>query len=67
MNYLLLPALVALVVLPAVATTPARSAEDPWTICVANNNCQDSTWGLTDEQTRQAFADVVKCTTVALT
>jgi len=30
------------------------------TICVANDNCPDYTWGLNEEQTRQAFADVVK-------
>lgn len=33
---------------------------DPWTIYVANDNCPDYTWGLTEEQTRQAFADVVR-------
>ena len=31
-----------------------------WTIYVANDNCPDYTWGLTEEQTRQAFADVIK-------
>ncbi len=31
-----------------------------WTICVTNDNCPDYTWGLTEEQTRQAFADIVR-------
>ena len=31
-----------------------------WTVYVANDNCPDYTWGLTEEQTRQAFADVVR-------
>jgi hypothetical protein len=57
------------VVLAFVALMPAAAAEDPradrrpspeWTIYVANDNCPDYTWGLTEEQTRQAFADVVK-------
>jgi hypothetical protein len=31
-----------------------------WTIYVTNDNCPDYTWGLTEEQTRQAFADIVR-------
>jgi hypothetical protein len=31
-----------------------------WTIYVANDNCPDYTWGLTEDETRQAFADIVK-------
>jgi len=31
-----------------------------WTIYIANDNCPDYTWGLTEEQTRKAFADVVR-------
>lgn len=34
-------------------------AAEPWTIYVANDNCPDYTWGLSEDQTRQAFADVV--------
>lgn len=30
-----------------------------WTIYVTNDNCPDYTWGLTEEQTRKAFADIV--------
>ena len=37
---------------------PAVAAD--WTIYVANDNCPDYTWGLTEEQTRQAFADIIK-------
>jgi alpha-mannosidase len=33
---------------------------DEWTIYVTNDNCPDYTWGLTEEQTRQAFADIVR-------
>jgi hypothetical protein len=31
-----------------------------WTAYVANDNCPDYTWGYTEEQTRQAFADIVR-------
>jgi len=31
-----------------------------WTIYITNDNCPDYTWGFTEEQTRQAFADIVK-------
>jgi len=31
-----------------------------WTVYVANDNCPDYTWGFTEEQTRQAYADVIK-------
>jgi hypothetical protein len=48
--------------LPEIVT--AVRAEEPgtgpWTVYVANDNCPDYTWGLTEEQTRQAFADVVR-------
>ena len=43
--------------------TPVRAGEPDagqWTVYVANDNCPDYTWGLTEEQTRQAFADVVR-------
>ena len=40
---------------------PTQSANPAdWTIYITNDNCPDYTWGLTEEQTRQAFADVVK-------
>jgi len=31
-----------------------------WTVYIVHDNCPDYTWGLTEEQTRQAFADIVK-------
>ncbi len=31
-----------------------------WTLYIINDNCPDYTWGLTEEQTRQAFADIVR-------
>jgi hypothetical protein len=37
-------------------------AADPvqWNLYATNDNCPDYTWGLTEEQTRQAFADIVR-------
>jgi len=51
--------------LAVVCTTPLIAAEPPadagkWTIFIANDNCPDYTWGLSEQQTRQAFADVVR-------
>ena len=40
-------------------SVPALGASE-WTIYVTNDNCPDYTWGLTEEQTRQAFADIVR-------
>jgi hypothetical protein len=48
-----------LVILACVLSPTARAAELPWTIFVANDNCPDYTWGWTEAQTRQAFADIV--------
>ncbi len=31
-----------------------------WTIYITNDNCPDYTWGFTEEQTRQSFADIVR-------
>lgn len=33
---------------------------DEWTIYITNDNCPDYTWGFTEEQTRQSFADIVR-------
>ena len=55
--------LVSLVGMLLVTVTPMRAGatdDRPWTVYVANDNCPDYTWGLTEEQTRQAFADVVR-------
>ncbi|MBM4090347.1 MAG: hypothetical protein FJ276_13125, partial [Planctomycetes bacterium] len=49
-------ALLVLVV-PTLGAEPDGRA---WTIFVTNDNCPDYTWGLTEEQTRQAFADIVR-------
>ena len=46
--------------LSAIAFGEAGSEETRWTILIANDNCPDYTWGFTEEQTRQAFADIVK-------
>jgi hypothetical protein len=59
-----LPAAAALA-LAAEAPSDAPRAPPPndaarWTIYVTNDNCPDYTWGLTEEQTRQAFADIVR-------
>jgi len=53
----------ALVVLGlAAAAAPAEPPDDPaaWTVYITNDNCPDYTWGFTEEQTRQAFADIVR-------
>jgi len=54
----------ALLLLALVAGTTATAAQPDdaaaWTVYVANDNCPDYTWGLTEEQTRQAFADIVR-------
>jgi len=49
-------------VLPVLLISALACAEEPalWTIYVANDNCPDYTWGLTETQTRKAFADVVR-------
>jgi len=46
----------------ALAASAAEPKDDAaaWTVYVANDNCPDYTWGLTEEQTRQAFADIVR-------
>ncbi|MCX7010826.1 MAG: hypothetical protein NTY53_26895 [Kiritimatiellaeota bacterium] len=41
-------------------TAAASAAPTNWTVFVANDNCPDYTWGFTEDQTRQAFADVVR-------
>ncbi|HPM85363.1 MAG TPA: hypothetical protein PLF81_31890, partial [Candidatus Anammoximicrobium sp.] len=54
---------VSFVGLLLVAVTQMRGGatdDRTWTVYVANDNCPDYTWGLTEEQTRQAFADVVR-------
>ena len=45
---------------PAAAAAEPRDDAAAWTVYVANDNCPDYTWGLTEEQTRQAFADIVR-------
>jgi hypothetical protein len=54
----------AFLLLVFVAGTTATAAQPDdaaaWTVYVANDNCPDYTWGLTEEQTRQAFADIVR-------
>ena len=53
---------VACVGATAVPWGAARAAPDAsaWTIYITNDNCPDYTWGLTEAQTRQAFADIVR-------
>ena len=46
-------------ILACLLSRSANAAESPWTIFVANDNCPDYTWGWTEAQTRQAFADIV--------
>jgi len=53
---------IGIVLLLAGSAWAAHEAVDPaqWTVYVANDNCPDYTWGYTEEQTRQAFADIVR-------
>jgi hypothetical protein len=37
----------------------AADATPPWRILIANDTCPDVTWGFTEAQTRQAFADLL--------
>jgi hypothetical protein len=50
--------LVFLIGVSASAKTPDDASE--WTIYITNDNCPDYTWGYTEEQTRQSFADIVR-------
>jgi hypothetical protein len=58
--------LLTLLLLAVVAFLLARAASgdvpdaSDWTIYITNDNCPDYTWGFTEEQTRQAFADIVR-------
>ena len=42
------------------AAADGDSGGRDWTVYVTNDNCPDYTWGLSEEQTRQAFADMVR-------
>ena len=53
-----------LLLLPLLSTLPlagqtSDSAAD-WTIYIANDACSDYTWGFDEEQSRRAYADVVR-------
>jgi hypothetical protein len=37
-----------------------KSVPLDWTIFITNDTCPDYTWGLTEEQTQQAFADLIR-------
>lgn len=41
-------------------TTAGEAAELPWRIIVANDTCPDVTWGFTEAQVRQSFADLIR-------
>ena len=49
-----------LVIAAPVPAAEKKEAEADWTVYVTNDNCPDYTWGLTEEQTRQAYADIVR-------
>ena len=38
---------------------PAEEDAPPWRIIIANDTCPDVTWGFTESQVRQAFADLI--------
>lgn len=60
MSRISLAGIVVALLSPAAAAPCGEIHPAEWTIYVANDNCPDYTWGLTEEQTRQAFADVVR-------
>ncbi len=55
------PALLTLL-LAAIASLPGqtRHSDSGWTIYIANDACSDYTWGFDEQQTRRAYADVVR-------
>ena len=60
MNTLL--AAIAVVLLVALSSPSSAQSvpDDNWTIYILNDNCPDYTWGFTEQQTRRAFADIVR-------
>jgi hypothetical protein len=54
--------LAACVLAGAALPAAAQGKGDPseWTVYLTNDNCPDYTWGLTESQTRKAFADIVR-------
>jgi len=42
------------------SVSPGTADPGAWTLYITNDNCPDYTWGYTEEQTRQAFADIVR-------
>ena len=48
--------------LGVVGSAYAKKLDDvsEWTIYITNDGCPDYTWGFTEEQTRQNFADIVR-------
>jgi hypothetical protein len=42
-----------------VLQTLATDTPTPWRVVIANDTCPDVTWGFTEVQTRQAFADLI--------
>ena len=51
--------ILVLATISSLAGQTEHSASD-WTIYVTNDACSDYTWGFNEEQTRHAFADVVR-------
>ncbi len=51
-----------LLLLPPLALGVQTAGQDPasWTIYITNDTCPDYTWGLTEEQTRQSLAELVR-------
>jgi hypothetical protein len=46
--------------LPGFLRAQDSGSPSGWTIYITNDNCPDYTWGFTEEETRQAFADIVR-------
>jgi len=51
---------IALAATLSVVAGAAEISPSPWRILIANDTCPDVTWGFTEAQTRQAFADLIR-------
>jgi hypothetical protein len=64
MNIRCLPVLVvtmaAVLAAALLAAAPLPEKPNDVTVYITNDNCPDYTWGLSEAETRQAFADIVK-------
>lgn len=60
MKQIVILAALCLVVAAPLAMAEASTGTSEWTVYITNDNCPDYTWGYSEEQTRQSFADIVR-------